>query len=275
VPLRPLTVADILDGAFTVIRRNPRTMLGASAVAALVQVTITTSFEALLFHLRGGAPSAGSDVSELSAAFSILVVGALVGALLAGVLTQVVTQDVLGYRVSLTDAWPSARGRVWPLLGLSVVTTVLETTGLVVFLAPGIWLWGIWAVAVPALMVESTSVGGALRRSRALARGSFWRVWGIRALGTLVVTVISAIVVIPFDVLGTLLSSAGTSVLTGHSSGTPVVYLLCAALGSVIATTLTAPLTAAVVSLLYVDLRMRREGLDLVLLHAATAARPY
>ena len=60
---------------------------------------------------------------------------------------------------------------------------VLEVLGLALCLAPGIWLWGIWAVAVPALIIENRSIGGALGRSRALVRGTFWRVWGIRALG--------------------------------------------------------------------------------------------
>jgi hypothetical protein len=277
VPLRPLGVGEILDGSFQVIRRNPRATLGLSVIIAVIQASITGVFQYVLYREVGQArlasssdstdPSAtvGPLLGELTTAFTILVIGALLGAILTGMLTAVITQDVLGVKLSMGQAWARARSRIWALFGLALVTTVLPVLGLIPCLVIGVWLWGIWAVAVPAMMVEGATIRGSLRRSKQLVDGSFWRVWGIRALGTLMVSVVSSIIVLPFEAIGLIVSGGGVDSLFGQTGGLPVVFVVFMSLGSVLSLTITAPVTAAISALLYVDLRMRREGLDLVL----------
>ena len=186
VPLRPLGVGDILDGSFRVIRRNPRTTLGLSALIGVVQVTITSLLQVLSVHQLGQVNVLSADNSGASTnlgpllggeftAFMTLVVSTLLGAVLTGMLTVVVTQDVLGVKMSLSDVWARVRGRMWALVGISLTTTFLEFLGLIPCLVLGVWLWGIWAVAVPAMMVEGKTIRGALGRSKQLVDGSFWR----------------------------------------------------------------------------------------------------
>jgi hypothetical protein len=278
-----LGVGDILDGSFAVMRRNPRATLGLSALIAVVQSATIAGFEIVLLHqidqLRVG--SADSSISGatllnyLSGAASILVVGAVLGALLSGMLTLIVTEDVLGVRLTIGEVWARVRPRFWRLLGLSVLVSLAEGVGLVLCIAPGVWLWGIWAVAVPALMVEPTSIRQALRRSKQLVDGMFWRVWGIRALGVVLVGVVGNLVGLPFTVLALAVSgrSFGDLFGSGADSAVPASYVLITALGSVLSLTITAPVRAAIDALLYVDLRMRKEGLDIVLQQAASQHR--
>jgi hypothetical protein len=265
VPLRPLNVSEILDGSFQVIRRNPRTTLGLSAVVAVVSAALTVGFQLWLSNIgpadQNNASAAFADASgQVSAGFSLLVLSTFLGAILTGMLAAVVTEDVIGIRLTIGQAWQRARSRIWSLFGLAVVTTFLELLGLLPCLVIGVWLWGIWAVAVPAMMVEGTTIRGSLRRSKQLVDGLFWRVWGIRALGAVLVGFVSAIISGPFEVLGFLVS--GFSLGDSHL---PASFILITAVGSIIATTVTAPVRAAIDALLYVDLRMRKEGLDLVL----------
>jgi hypothetical protein len=274
VPLRPLSVTDILDGSFRVVRRNPRATLGLAAIIAVIQAVCLVLFQLALYNSDGqpndvsatgdqfstGVTSSGPPVAQLSAVFSVIVLSSLLGSILAGMLTAVVTEDVLGVRITLGQAWDRARRRIWALVGLSVVTTVLEVLGLIPFLTVGIWLWGIWAVAVPAMMVEGTGIRRSLGRSKQLVHAMFWRVWGIRALGTLLVVVISGVITVPFQVAGIVID--GTSIEPGTI---PVTLIVLSAIGSILSITVTAPVRAAIDSLLYVDLRMRKEGLDLVL----------
>jgi len=56
-------------------------------------------------------------------------------------------------------------------------------------------------VAAPALSLERIGVRAALGRSRALVNRSFWRVWGIRALGWLLVYVLTQLITLPFQLL--------------------------------------------------------------------------
>jgi hypothetical protein len=196
-----------------------------------------------------------------------LFVGTLVGAFLTGMLTIAITQDVLGVRLDVRQVWQRVQGRLWRLVGLSLLTTFLEFIGVVLCLAPGIWLWGTWAVAVPAMMVERTTVRGALRRSRTLVAGTFWRVWGIRALGWIIATVVGAMIGVPFAIAGLVVDG---NVFSAHASSghLPAAFLVLTALGSAISASFTAPVRAGIDALLYVDLRMRREGLDIALQQA-------
>ncbi len=277
IPLRPLAVSDILDGTFKVIRRNPRVTLGLSALVAVIQVIGTAGFQVAIFHqlsqVRINDAAHPDDQSanlaplltELTSLFSILVIGAVLGAVLTGMLTVVITQDVLGVRLGAGEVWRRVKGRMWPLVGLSLLTALLQGIGLALCLAPGIWLWGIWAVAVPALMVEGTTVRGALGRSRRLVQGTFWRVWGIRALGALLVGIVGSIITMPFSALGLALSGGGLDTLTGRAATLPVAYLVVTSIGSIVSVTFTAPVRAGIDALLYVDLRMRKEGMDIAL----------
>ncbi len=282
IPLRPLAVSDILDGTFKVIRRNPRVTLGLSAIVAVIQVICTAGFQVIAFRqlsevrlndtANADDPSANLAplLTQLTALFSVLVIGAVLGAVLTGMLTLVVTQDVLGVQLSGGEVWRRVRGRMWPLIGLSLLTTLLEDLGLIPCLVLGVWLWGIWAVAVPAFVVEATTVRGAMRRSRQLVSGTFWRVWGIRALGALLVAIVGSLVGLPFTLLGLALSGGGLDALTGQAGSLPAAYLVLTSIGSVVTVTFTAPVRAGIDALLYVDLRMRKEGMDIALQQAAS-----
>lgn len=276
VPLRPLGVADVLDGAFTALRRNARVMLAFSAGFAFAEVAATTlitvearrAVDGVDLRSPGSAdlgPLLGADALQLLGLFVTL----LVGGVLTGLLTVVVADDVLGRRPGAAEVWARVRPRIWTLLGLALVTSVLEFLGLLACLAPGLWLWGIWAVAVPACVVEGSRLGPALRRSRELVSGRFWRVWGIRALGWLVATVAAELIRLPFTAAALFAGGSLSGLLTGR--GVPVWVLVVSAVGSLIGTTVTAPVRAGVDALLYVDLRMRREGLDIALQAAVTS----
>jgi hypothetical protein len=282
VPLRPLGLGDILDGSFTAIRRNPRATLGLSAVVAVVQAAVLAAVQIFALSQISGAidntdpnnpnVNVGRLVSGELSALVGAVVGSLFAAVLAGMLTVVITEDVLGKRLAMGEVWNRTRPRIWKLVGLSFLVGLVPFLGLLLCLAPGIWLWGIWAVAVPALVVENTSVLGSLGRSRDLVSGTFWRVWGIRALGVGMVSLIGTFVNVPFAlVAGAVTGNTPFSFTNATTFSLPAVYVLITSIGSILTLTFTAPVRAGIDALLYVDLRMRKEGLDIAL--QQTAAR--
>lgn len=272
VPLRPLGLGDILDGAFRVIRRNPKTTLGLSAVVAVIEAVIgaVSLFVAVraLNHVdfRFGATGGTSTFSANPLQLLTTFLDVLTGAVLTGMLTLVVTQDVLGRRLTIGETWRQVRPRMWTLLGLSLATTILEVLGLLVCIAPGVWLWGIWAVAMPACMVERLGVGASMGRSKALVDRTFWRVWGIRALGVLITRFISFLILLPFLIIG-----FAAFFDTLDDTGSVVWLVVFFGVGSLIGRTFVAPVQAGIDALLYVDLRMRKEGLDLALQQAVAA----
>ena len=269
VPLRPLGLGDILDGAFKVVRRNPKVTLGLSAMVGTVEAVISAvSLYASLRALRDIDFTTGtsSGISFDPSRLVTTVIGFLAGGVLTGMLTLVVTQDVLGRRLSLGETWSQVRPRIWTLLGLTFITSIVPTLALFLCIAPGVWLWGIWAVAVPACMVERIGVRRALGRSKALVDRTFWRVWGIRALGYLITTVMGLLIMAPLFILGVVVQFRDWG-----DSGPTIVSVVLFALASLVARTFTAPIQAGIDALLYVDLRMRKEGLDIALQQAVTA----
>jgi hypothetical protein len=110
---------------------------------------------------------------------------------------------------------------------------------------------------------ERVGIWGALRRSWRLVRGKFWRVFGILLFGGLVVNIIGY--ALQFGATSLMLT-VGNWAGPGNSTGTAVATIvLGVAVGAATLMTLIASLAfmSAVQALIYLDLRVRREGLDL------------
>jgi hypothetical protein len=160
----------------------------------------------------------------------------------------------------------------WPLIGASFLAALLPFLGLVALIVGGVFLWVTLSFTTPALVLERLTVRRAISRSWQLTLPAFWRVLGVRLLALLIAAVIAAIVSIPGMMV------AFTSVLDGlGSSSTPEFGLgaeIAVRLSSLVASTLTAPISAGVLALLYIDRRMRSEALDVALAQAASPRNP-
>ncbi|MGA8331010.1 MAG: hypothetical protein WB777_17180, partial [Mycobacterium sp.] len=140
------------------------------------------------------------------------------------------------------------------LLGLPLVLLSVATV---------VYLYTALSFAPVLIVLERLPVIDSITRSFALIRNSFWRVLGIRVLTWVVVALISAAIAAPFNFLG-------------HLAGGPqIVAIAVGAVGAAIGRIITAPFSAGVVVLLYVDRRIRSEAFDLVLkTGAATGPAP-
>ncbi len=139
IPLRPLGVGEILDGAISYMRRDPRTVLGISAIIAaaiaLLQLLMFGSFATLFDRLlsdpaitspgSGAEPNTGALAGGIAGiggvALLVTVVTFLLNVLATGMLTTAMGRAVLGRPVSTSDVWQRARKRFWPLLGLTLL----------------------------------------------------------------------------------------------------------------------------------------------------------
>lgn len=305
VPLRPLGLGELLDGAVGLVRGYPRPTLGASALVALVttllQLVLVLTVLGPLFDVDAVALEA-NDADALVSLFAgvgalsavSLVVGTVAGALMTGVLTGVAGKAVLGQPLTSGELWRSLRGRLPRLVagsllfGLAVYGPPLlagALTGLLVAVAGtgggvvgGLLVVASFAVSVllyvrlslatPALVLEDARVLTSFRRSWVLVRRSFWRVLGILLLAVLIGTAVASVLQVPFS----LLSGDGgplSGVTGGVGQSLSTRALVLSALGSGVGALVVAPFTAGVTALLYVDRRMRAEGLDVALQAAA------
>ena len=307
IPLRPLGVGEILDGAVSTMRTHWRTVLGISMAVAVVTEIIVILLQGLVLNDTAGSealndPSATLDeltraMGDAMLSSSVVFVISLVGTVTAtALLTTVTSRAVLGKSVTTGEAWRDARPQVLKLLGL-ILLLLLITVGVVVAGAlPGIllavsgqttggitlavlgslgagvvalWLGIRFSLASPALMLEKQGIAKSMSRSAKLVRGSWWRIFGIQLLATFIANIVAAIVVLPFTFLAAALSGDGIGGFLNGTGDLGWTFLIISGTGSVIGSMITFPITAGVAVLLYVDQRIRREALDLELSRAA------
>jgi len=304
IPLRPLGIGELLDGAISSIRRNPAiTLLIGAAVALVSQVLSVLAIYPFLPDAAAIEEDAtfGEVMSELSGFLSanlvVAILGWLAGVIATGMLTVLVSRQVIGRQSTLGDVWERSRPRLLRLIGLAAIQPIIFGLILLVGVAPGIglafastgagaalavigglaalvvvaYLYVSFAVAAPALMLEKQPVFRSLGRSRHLVRGKWWRVLGITLLASIITTFVAGIIGTPFQLVG-----GGFTVITDpNATGNPsLLGLMIGAIGGVLGSMITLPFSAAITVLLYVDLRIRKEALDIELARAAGVELP-
>jgi hypothetical protein len=238
-----------------------------------------------------------------------LALGLIGTTILLGIVTLEVSRGTLGERLPLAALWRRARGRLLVLVGwaFALVGVIVLTIAIIVFVAiliagaiaasgsgtgasialgvlvgflllagaTVIALWiGIKLSLVPSVLVtERLTLGKAMRRSWGLTKGYFWRTLGIELLVALILSVAGSVVTGPVGVI--LLVVTGLSHPTGIDqasldSTARLVTVISTSVGAIVAT-ITAIVSTASTALIYLDLRIRKEGLDLQLMRFVDA----
>ncbi len=215
-------------------------------------------------------------------------------ALLQAVLVIEVASATLGEKRKLGALWKAAFRRILPLtawfalvavavvvviaiavlllvavgssgsagVGVAVLLGVLFAFGLA---ALAVWLGTKLALVPCAIVLEHLGVGAAMKRSWRLTARSFWKTFGVLALVYGILSVASQILQTPFSIL----ANAAAGLLDPNNSGTGVVVLIVLSLVflafSIVIGAVSAVVEAATVAVVYLDLRMRKEGLDIEL----------
>ncbi|GAA3240088.1 hypothetical protein GCM10010468_76580 [Actinocorallia longicatena] len=278
----------MLDTAVAVMRRCPRAVLGpAAAVVTFVQVCLTL----ISYYFIGTSPT-DSDVPEellrsVGNQLVLTVIGMFVTGfailVLAGFYAPVVARSFFGLP---PEPWADGRpsrvrlvfvalaGMVGPLLAfaLPLVPFVLVantggSAGLGILLgfagfpagaALAAWIYVLVVLAGPAVVMERAPFAEAFRRASGLVRRRWWKTFLVLVL-TGLITVFMGFIALRVPFLLIELFAFGT-----EPSGAEELWALAVnTLGRIVSWTITVPFDALVVALVYFDLRMRREGVDL------------
>lgn len=266
IPLRPLRVGEIYAAAFQLVRTHAAVLcvvaLAGSLASTAAVVAILTGmsdssdyFDATWITTWTAAAERG-EFTLPPAAVSLplavsLVIGFLTTIVVSGLATAFAADDAVGSPTSTAAAFARLRGR-WPVLvAVSLLVGVMVFVGLVAFVLPGLVLLAMLLLATPVAVLEKAGPLQAIRRSFQLSAGHRARIFGIAALAYVIASLIGTVVlaVVP---AGTTIGSAVTGLLVQS-----------------VVSAVTVPWTAAVVALLYVDTRIRKENLAASLIRAS------
>jgi MFS family permease len=260
--LRPLGVGEILDVGIKIYTRNWLTLWKIVLFVVLPAQILVNLIKASAIpdHVTY---SGGQVFVYTQHDLNVLRLGTAVGALigfLAGLIAQAacfraVADAYLGEEVNWRSSLRFAGRRAFALIGLSIVTSIAIVLGLFACLIGAIYPWVVFYVAVPVLLVEGSGVFASMGRSRRLVTGRFWATAGVAIVGFLLVLVLTY--VIDLLLIGLVFASPHPDTVAGFALRT---------LSSTLASMLTMPAAAAFATVLYIDLRVRKEGFDLYLL---------
>ncbi len=316
IPLRPLRLGEMLDGAFQAARHNGKAMFGSALIIQLITAALTLvitftavgTFSSDFFTnpLSETAPTeaelnglAGTLLQLVLGVGVVSIISALLEMVLQGALVIPVLRATLNRNTEFGQMWRLVKPRIGTLfllallyagatflavalyggilLGLLFATNSLGSgssgfaaLGLgfllsLPFLAAGLWA-GVKVMLAPAsIVVEDLGVFAGVKRSWQLTRQNWWRTFGIAALAAIIAGAIGAIITTPISLLlGLLLPvmSPSPDQMMGISGLASIISAFIGALVGAV----TVAFQTGVMALIYVDLRMRRDGFDVTLL---------
>ncbi len=263
--------------------------VGAVALASFTRLDTlregTDEFNAVL---------AGSVAVTAIAAFVLGLASAALGVIVQGIVVTEVAHAAVAEKLTLRALWQQLKPVVWRLIGYSFLLT-LAVLVVIAVVAAGVIAVGVAALpvaigltvllilaAVPltlwlstklllapaSIILEHATIRGAVVRSWTLIRGRFWPALGIVVIISLTFGAIAQVISLPFS----FLSSGLTTIIapTGAPEPSAIIAIIAGAVLTQVVTLLIQSVAVVVqataTSIIYIDCRMRREGLDLDLL---------
>jgi MFS family permease len=304
--LRPLSLGELLDRSFRLYRQYFWLFVGIMAVPSVLALALALVV-AMINPDQAARPAPDQMGRDEAIATMIWFLGMMVVmvvmtvvyliayAVALGATTVAVSEIYMGRPVTIKGAYARLRGRLGRLIlllmllglrfagliflllflvglagGLGVrypiVAGLLLAIGLLGLIALWIWMALRYPVAIPVMVLEDRKARASIQRSIELTRGSAFRVFVLLLFTAIVTYAVLAIVQGPFLV---------AIMMAGPESSTAFVLNLIGTVAGSVGSALTAPLMIVAFAVLYYDLRVRREGLDLqVMIGNLGAAAP-
>lgn len=262
-----MTVSDVLDGAFAILKAAPATIIAFTAVFAVpvhllgawLQRDLLGGGSILEVFGDGDQSLTAVDSGGLSSTWAqmVLLFGpSLALVFVAAAIVRLVGAWHTGHDLSLRELLVGSLPLAWPLLASWALVHLAEGVGMLACGFPGLAVMTWFLVTAPVVGAERLGPVQAMRRSARLVSRRFWPVMGL----VLLAGIVAALFGYALGLVPTVLSLlVGTD---GHW------WLLTAAAG-VLTSIVTMPIVAATTVLIYLDLRVRTEGLDIELDAAA------
>ena len=308
IPLRPLTIGDLFSGAFEAIRSNPKVLFGFTIVIMLLvsliaSVSILVSglgYESVI-NAENDPQALQQTTENFANALLLQMISNLVQwlstfagtSILTGLLAATVSQLTVGRKLTLSEAWAMTRKRLGSLIGSFALTALITAAPIVLWIvavfaslvvaAEHRDLWWLSALAFFAIIpifilmyffqvkllfapmcavLEEIGPVASLKRSWSLVKGEFWPTLGRFLLLNLIIGFIGGFVGFVIGLIGGLVT------LTLTSDPSSPIGLAISMFFVMLGSGLLLPFSASFETLMYTDLRIRKENFAAVLAQA-------
>ncbi|HEV2396366.1 MAG TPA: hypothetical protein VGS27_05475 [Candidatus Sulfotelmatobacter sp.] len=253
--LRPMTLGEVLDRTFTLYKRNFWLFAGIMSFPLLLVFFAQVGIAAFR-TTAPGTPGSSAVFVGVFGRFVILMIVSMVMYAIAQAATIFAVSDLyLGRTATVRAAFGKVRGRVLRTIGVIFLVGLIVMVGFIALIIPGIILMCKTGVAVPAAMLEDKSAGEAVGRSMDLTKGYAMQMFLIFLLAWVLAVVAAAVFQYPFMFLAIFKAARHQTI--------PFVLLVLQYLSSFVSSVLVGPVATIAFSLMYYNLRVRKEAFDL------------
>lgn len=252
IALRPRSATELVDAAFQLYRRQPLQFIVGLGLIYVPWMLLLASL-----GLQGRLQAGANGQPNLDLVFTILLVSGFGGIFiytLAGGITTVLANDVyFGREADIGKAYKLVVVSFVSLLLTLLLVTILGAIGFVLLFIPGLYVFARLFAVKQVILLEGGNTNAALSRSSFLSKGMKRHI--INTMGLVVLLNIAV--------------ALGAGML-GGLFGSDVIKLVI----NTAVTVLVYPLFGITETLLYYDVRIRREGFDIEYLAAASSPIP-
>ncbi len=246
------TVGGMLRQTFQVVFANI-VPFGVIALAL-------TILEGLLYWFLLDMPAFGIDglggrsqaemMEDFGAGVGLTIAGntilsTIIYALLTALLIYGTVMYLRGQPAPLSAYISNGAQVIFPVFIVSLIVSLSMTLGMILLIVPGVIIYLMWWVAVPAVVVERAGIGDSLKRSAALTKGNRWRILGV----FLVLVIIGIALTYPLQFFGLAIKD--------------IVGLIPLLVLSLVVVTFSKVIYAVAVGVGYYQLRVAKEGADI------------
>jgi hypothetical protein len=244
-------IGEILSTAFEIYKANAASLLMIVAIVVVPLTFISAFIGGVVFAPETETVTIfGESVETVSArtagaAFLVFIVGIVIAVVISAVLQAAIMRGAalgsIGDPVDVDASYKWGFARFGSVILISILVGLAVLGGLILLIIPGLIFAVMFSVSIPALVVENRRGTDAMSRSWNLVKGHFWHAVGVIVVAGIIAAVVSGII-------GAIGGALGDNWFLSW-------------IFQAIAQIITAPFSAIVSVLLYLDLRARKEAL--------------
>ena len=252
--MRPRSPTEIIDAAFEILRRHYFAMITMTAVLQLPFVVINVV-------LRGG--SAGGGALSAASAFGSLfasLLGLISMQLSDGAIIHAVSDVYLGREMSPSRSLTRVWHRLWPLIISGMIRGIASFLAMILFIIPGIYVWSRYATVGAVAVLENRGGNDSADRAWKLSQDRAWHCFATLFVATVIYLALAGLVMLAAYFAGIATPQTGDSAAALIIQQLPPVLFY--------------PIVSVVTTLIYYDLRVRKEAFDLEMMANELGAAP-
>jgi hypothetical protein len=259
VPLKPMTISDILDGAWAIIKSRPKTVLALTAIiilpvqliAAYLQRDVVSVLDALNSFNSGSiatSRAANPRASTLVASYAAQALVALSYYFLGFAIARLVSAWYAGGDMTVKQVLVATGKKAHFIIATFLLLLIPIAASVLMCYVPALFVVPLFLLTMPVMAVEDANPWTAATRSCKLVARRLWWVMLFWFSAFLLESLVNYSIQAAPEVIALI---------------SPDLAKFFVPIGAAAARFTTAPFVVGVPVLIYLDLRVRTEGLDL------------